>query len=174
MIDMHPIPPCVNIPRETWATLSANMRDEIVRAWQELSAGIAIAKDKRCGRPKSHRQHPHQAVSFYALHLLDMAIWRFPTNAVKIAEAEALRAKLAPDVERMAQNDSLQEYHELAERSGTTLAEALGKYVAAEQRLRADPVNEMARIMRSVGIDPEAWARSQLAQDDDSIPDEAA
>jgi hypothetical protein len=152
--------PCL-ISRTAWDATPVDLKSEIIRRWREHERGIAICNDRRCGRRKRA-----PSPSFYALHLLEHDIWKFPTNTVKVAEAEEMRAKLAPDVERMAQNDALAEYHELAIQSGTTLAEALRKYVAVERRLREDPVAEIARIMQRIGVDPIEFARRYLDQSD--------
>jgi hypothetical protein len=155
VIDLHPIPSGMNISPAAWIATAPVMRDEIIRMWQELSAGEAIAKDRRCGRKKPHRK-PAEALgdSFYALHLLEMDIWRFPTNTVKIAKADAMRAVLAPDVERMAQMDDLQEYHEMAAAGGTDLATVLRRYTDMEHLLKVDPLAGICEICKNIGVEP--------------------
>lgn len=165
VIEIYPLPtPLVGrISPEAWATTPVSIKSEIIRAWQELAAGIAIAKDKRCGRPKSHRSSPLLSPSFYELHLLDTDIWKFPTNTVKIERAEALRAALAPDVERMQQNDDLLPYHEMAVKSGTTLARALQRYINMEQLLKEDLGAGIVVILEQLGIDPIKFLTDYLA-----------
>lgn len=162
MVDLYPIPSRMNISRESWLATPQIIRDEIVRAWMELEKGIAVRKDARCGRRKSHGRHG-AAVSFYELYCLEMEAWARPDIVPLQQEIAALRAKLAPDVERMKANDDLAEFHELAIKSGTTLAEALGKYIAVEKRLRTDFDNEIVRILENCGVDPDDFATVTLA-----------
>lgn len=154
MVDLFPMPSGMNISRPVWIAMTPVLRDEIIRMWQELSAGEAIAKDRRCGRPKSHRKQ--YGDSFHALHLLDMEIWHRP-NAKKIAEADALRERLAPDEERMRvedeRNASLEEFHQMAAAGGTNVAAVLREYVGLENLIRQDPVKGLKILGRRVGVD---------------------
>lgn len=163
VIEIYPIPPCLKISPAAWDATPIPIKSETIRAWIELGRGIAIAKDRCCGRPKPHRSQPVPSPSFTALHLLEIDVWRYPTNAVKIAEAEAMRSALASDMQRLADQDALEPYHQMAIRSGTTLVNAMRAYVAAEERLRRDPVTEIARMMINMGMDPVATARRYLA-----------
>lgn len=155
MTDLFPMPDCMNLSRVDWIATPPVVREEIIRAWQELSAGIAVRKDRRCGREKSHKQYP-AGNSFYALHLLDMEKWYRP-NAKKIAEADALRERLAPDFERLRlleeRDAGLAPFHTLAEAGGTTLATALRGYVEMENMVRANPIKGLGMIASKAGID---------------------
>jgi hypothetical protein len=71
-------------------------------------------------------------------------------------------AKYAPAAERCA---SLAEYHEMAERHGTTLATVMRKYVSMENLLSSDPVEGIKAIIRNTGRDPLQWARTLLEYD---------
>jgi hypothetical protein len=161
-----PIPTGMNISQQNWNACSAEMRSEIVRMWQEGNAGLAIYKDRRCGRPKSHRSRPRPAVSFYELHQLEFEAWRWGNlSPAEIARAAELREALASDVERMQQNDGLEEYHELAAKNGTTLAAALHRYTNMENLLKEDLTAGLKAIARNAGLDLTAWAHRQLEAD---------
>jgi hypothetical protein len=157
-----PAPDGFNISREAWFATSPVMRDEIIRLDREMSEGLAIAKDRRAGRGKRAPGKPPPGKrtmgGWYELLMCER-----DGSPAKLARAAELREALAPEAERMALNDDLAEYHALAESKGTTLTAALGRYIAVEQRLRADPYVEILRIAEAAGIDIEAWARKQLA-----------
>jgi len=155
VIEMYPIPTGLKISQADWDASPTELKSEIERMWCELSAGIAIQKDRRCGRLKSH-QRPSE-VSFHALHLLDMDVWRYPTNEVKIAKADALRAALAPDVERMAQMDGLEPFHDMAKATGKRLSDVLRNFINMENLLREDFTAGIFKICENIGIDPLAF-----------------
>lgn len=50
------------------------------------------------------------------------------------------------------QFEGIREYAELAERSGTDLPTALGKYVAIENKLRQDPVAGLQQVVANLGL----------------------
>ncbi|SIO53824.1 hypothetical protein SAMN05443247_07622 [Bradyrhizobium erythrophlei] len=163
MIELFPIPtPLVGkISPEVWRDTSEVVQTEIVRAWRELSAGIAIQKDRRCGR---RRRAP--ADSFYALHLLDMEIWRRPDKGDLIAKAEQLRELLAPDEALLNAPDDLADFREMAKLSGKTLDAVLREYIAIEQLLRAGQIKGFELLAKKVGIDLKAWAADVLWPDE--------
>jgi hypothetical protein len=68
-----------------------------------------------------------------------------------VTELERGIERYRPASERDA---SMQEWHEMAAKSGTTLKAALEKYVGVEQRLREKPVAEICRIIANAGEDP--------------------
>jgi hypothetical protein len=152
VVDMYPQPSATNISREDWIATTPVVRDEIIRAWQEMEQGIAVGKDKRCGREKSHR-HEAAGDSFYGLHVLDMLIWRRPDDEALQEKAAALRERLAPDVARMQANDSLEEYHALAEAGGKKLADVLAQYIAIENMVRQDPIKGLQKLAKRYGLD---------------------
>jgi hypothetical protein len=78
-------------------------------------------------------------------------------------EFEKGAAKYAPAAARYAE---LQEYHEMAERSGTTLKAALERYINLENAIRADPAQGICIVLKNIGRDPVEWAKSVLASDD--------
>jgi len=63
---------------------------------------------------------------------------------------EGYQAKLAP----------LRQFDEMAQAGGTTLPEALGKYVNMENMLRADPARGMVEVCRNLGVDPRQMAEA--------------
>jgi len=166
VIDLHPLPTCLNISREAWIATSPELRDEIIRAWQELQQGISVRKDRICGREKSHRAKS-AGDSFFALHELDMAIWRRPDNTALQKEAAALRERLAPDMERVQlvldRDESLAEFHQRAKAAGTTVADALRQYVGLESMIRQDPVKGLELLLKRSGVDPVDFATVALA-----------
>jgi hypothetical protein len=166
VIDMYPQPSATNISREDWIATTPVVRDEIIRAWQEMEQGIAVAKDKRCGREKSHKRPSAGSDSFYALHVLDMLIWRRPDDEALQEKAAALRERLAPDVARMQANDSLEEYHALAKAGGKELADVLRQYIALEQLIRQDPIKGLQMLAKRYGLDFADVLRKALESDD--------
>jgi hypothetical protein len=67
--------------------------------------------------------------------------------------------KYRPAAER---DVDLAEYDALAAAGGTTLAEALRKYVGVEQRLRENPVAEICMLITKAGKDPVEFFRTYL------------
>ncbi len=170
VIDLDPMPTALvgKISREAWHATSSEVRSETVRAWQELLAGIAIAKDRRCGRLKSHRQ-PGSGVSFHALHLLEMDIWRRPDDAAKVASAEVLREQLAPDEAWLHEQDETFALFESAQAAGIgrgmTLPQYMHSRIALENAIRRDHVSGLARALLMVGIAPVELAKKIFAND---------
>jgi hypothetical protein len=156
VIELFPIPQGFNITPEAWAATPAVMQSEICRAHREISQGIAIAKDVRCGRPKAHRRPASApAPGFYALHRLELEIARKPDDAALQAKAEEMREALAPDVTRMAENDDMQEFEQYARREhGMTLPEYIKSRAALEQLIRRDPIEGIAQVCEMIGRDP--------------------
>jgi hypothetical protein len=163
IVELFPIPTALKIDKATWNSMPAESRDEFVRMWREGEQGLAVWKDRRCGRPKSHRTRGAAAVSFYELHLLEHEIWRRGSDADLVAKADALRLALAPDVARMALDDALVDFHEMAVKHGTTLAAALERYTAVEGELRAHPYEALVRLGSAAGLNMEAWATVVMA-----------
>jgi hypothetical protein len=175
--EFNPIPTPLQISPEAWRACSPDVQTEVTRAWQELSAGIAIQKDRRCGREKPHRRaNGDMGISFHALHCLDMEIWRRPQDVAKIAKAEVLRRALAPDVERIEQdiaeeaqriedNRYIHEtYGPMAKKAGLTLEEWIRRFVSIEVSLRTKPIKGFVQICKLIGVDPHEWAAAELAK----------
>jgi hypothetical protein len=53
-----------------------------------------------------------------------------------------------------ARDAELVEFHELAATGGTTLAAALGRYVAMENMIKADFIAGIFKICENMGLDP--------------------
>ena len=177
MIDLFPMPTCWQLDRAAWIATAPELREEIIRMWREIEQGVAVTKDKFCGRPKSHlRPAAAQADSFFALHLLDHALWKRPDDAALQAKAAALRLRLEPDAARyaamQARDADLTEFHALAKAGGTTVSAALGKYIAVEQQLRADPIKGLETLARRYGVDLADMLASAL--ETEPVPDAAA
>lgn len=170
MIDMYPQPSATNISREDWIATAPVVRDEIIRAWQEIEQGLAVQIDRYCGREKSHKRPSPGGDSFYALHVLDMALWRRPDDEALQARAAALRERLAPDAERhkamLNRDASLAEFHALAKAGGKKLADVLAQYIAIEQLIRQDPIKGLQMLAKRYGLDFADVLRKALNADD--------
>jgi hypothetical protein len=66
-----------------------------------------------------------------------------------------------------ARDAELADFHDQAVKGGTTLKEALRKYVALEDMLRADPDRGLEALFENIGISPLEWATKLLGQ----VPD---
>lgn len=137
---IEPAPDRFNLSREEWAKTPAVIREEILRMHREMNEGLAILKDRRCGRRKRVRG------GFWELHCCE--------RDGNLARAEELRAALAPDEERIAANDALEEFHKMAKRNGKTLVEVLIEYVKLENLLRTDLRDGFFALCERIGFDP--------------------
>jgi hypothetical protein len=70
-------------------------------------------------------------------------------------------AKYSAGAERDAE---MAEWHAMAAEKGTTLPEALGRYVTMQALLERDPLLGLQVIARNTGLDLEAWSRRVLAE----------
>jgi hypothetical protein len=165
VIDLHPMPTSLvgRISRENWIATAPVLRDEIVRAWEELSAGKAIGQDVRCGRPKRATGD-----SFFALHQLEMEHWRRP-DAKLAAQIDELGKRLAPDLERMMAKDDMEEFHDMARRRGTTLPVLLREWVSLEITLRRDIEKGIEMLANKLGVDLRDVAAQALEAQPDSV-----
>jgi hypothetical protein len=87
--------------------------------------------------------------------------------------------RLAPDAARyqamLDREGGLVEFHVLAKAGGTTLAEALARYISVEQQLRADPIRGLETLARKYGVDlADVLARALEAPEADAVPDAVA
>jgi hypothetical protein len=165
---IEPAPAGFNVSREAWARTPAVVRDDILRAVEELSECIPIQRDIAAGRVRRHGREsgPNGGKRVLGGHWELYACESDPTPA-NLARASQLREALASEIAHwvaVEQRDmDLSEFHALAKAGGTTLREVLEKYVAVEQRLRLDPAAELARIAETLGFDIDEWARGVLA-----------
>lgn len=60
----------------------------------------------------------------------------------------------------------VEQYAEMAKKSGTTLPVALARYVEAEKSIRENPVAGITAIMRNAGLDPAKFAQMVLQNPD--------
>lgn len=66
-----------------------------------------------------------------------------------------------------ARDADLADLHDRAAKGGTSLKEALTKYVGLEDLLRTDPDRGLEAIFQNIGISPREWARKLLGQEAD-------
>jgi hypothetical protein len=157
VIDLFPPPPFWQLDRAAWIATAPELRDEVIRMWREIEQGVAVTKDKFCGRPKSHlRPAAAQADSFFALHLLDHALWKRPDDAALQEKAAALRLRLAPDAARyaamQARDADLEPFHALAKAGGKNLADVLAQYISVENMIRQDLTKGLELLAKRSGI----------------------
>lgn len=157
VVDLHPIPSRMRISREAWIATPEVVRDEIIRAWQEQEQGLAVQKDRYCGRKNSHRTEVAADDSFCALHRLEMALWRRPDDATLQAKADAMRERLKPDAERhkamLNRDKDLTKFHQMAKRQGKSLPDVLREYIGLENMIRQEPVRGLDLLARRSGVD---------------------
>jgi hypothetical protein len=148
---IDPPPPGFDISRESWAATPAVMRDEIIRAFDELSEQIPIAKDRAARRRK------RSLGGHWELHCCERD--GSPANLARAAELrEALASEIAHHA-LVAQRDAdLEPFHAMAKAAGKKLPDVLREYIAVESRLATDFENEFARIAERFGVDLEDWA----------------
>jgi hypothetical protein len=158
---IEPPPEGFNISREDWSKIHPDVRSETIRMFREMGEAIPIDRDRRAkGRAHRGKRVPG---GFLELHCCE--------RDGNLARAAELREILAPEIARIAENDSLAEYHDLAAKAGKRLPDVLQAYIEMESFLRRDPVAGIALLMRNLGLDPEAEARRYLAEPE---PEEAA
>jgi len=75
-----------------------------------------------------------------------------------------LTAGLRKHQSAAARDAELSDFHERAAKGGTTVKEALSKYVALEDMLRTDPNRGLEAIFQNIGIAPREWAAMLLGQ----------
>lgn len=95
------------------------------------------------------------------------AAWTALPDAVKGEVHRAIREMEKGLQEKDARLAPLKPFFDLAQRTGTTLPEAMSRYVAMEQALRQDPIRGMDAIARNMGLSLEAIARRVLGQPQD-------
>jgi hypothetical protein len=66
-----------------------------------------------------------------------------------------------------ARDADLADFHDRAAKGGTTLRDALARYVSLEDLLRTDRDKELEAIFQNIGISPYEWATELLVQ----VPD---
>jgi hypothetical protein len=82
-------------------------------------------------------------------------------------EAE-LTAGLAKHRSAAARDAELSDFHDRAAKGGTTLREALSRYVSLEDLLRTDPDKGLEAIFQNIGISPREWATKLFGQEAES------
>ena len=93
------------------------------------------------------------------------------------AEVLRLEAELTAGLKKhqaaAARDAVLADFHDRAANCGTTLKEALSKYVSLEHMLRTDPDAGLGAVFHNIGISPREWAAKLLGQEEDCTTEEA-
>lgn len=138
-----------------WADVPIDARSEILRMQKELTQGIAIAKDRRCGREK------RDADGFYGLPTLEESLLTMNPGSARtaaLARIEKLKAKLANDETEMESRDEMfADLQQHVAGRGMQPHEYLGQCVELEKTLQADLVGGIFKILEMRGIDPLQW-----------------
>ncbi|MFT8896274.1 MAG: hypothetical protein ABF968_04845 [Acetobacter sp.] len=119
----------------------------------------ADGKSDRAERPAADRRYstPPETMLPKAKE-----VWANTPNAVK-AEVYRIQQEAAQEREQVSKIkeswDKIAKYDEMAKESGTTIDVALGRYVDMEQRLRENPVQGIAEILKNVGLTPQQYAK---------------
>jgi hypothetical protein len=66
-------------------------------------------------------------------------------------------------------DQGLNEFHEMAQKSGTDVKTALSKYTALEGLLRSDPIKGLAEVFNNLGISPREYAAHIMGQTPDQV-----
>lgn len=114
-------------------------------------------RDDGKGRPSDGRHTEPPA------HFLPRAKekWDNVPNVVKseIARTFKEHETATAQYKEIARNwDDIREYDEMAKASGTTLKQAMTRYVSMERELNNNPAQGIAAILQTVGLTPEAYA----------------
>ncbi len=130
-----------------WQNTPEETRAWIVRRDAEQLRGIAIAKDRRYGRPKNDPD------GFYGLQLAKEQLAylerHLPADHAALIDARA-------QVERWSAHEEawfarMQGFENYAKARGMTLAQLLGYYEAIEQRMLANPIDGMRYLWELTG-----------------------
>jgi hypothetical protein len=148
---IQPAPPGFNVSREAWSKTPIVMRDEILRAHGEMGEAIPIARDRAA------RRRSRSMGGWFELHCCER-----DGNLARVAE---LREMLAHEVDPQQRDAELAEFHALAASRGTTVKNALGRYINMENLLRANPIEGIKAVAKNAGIDLESWARDVLEEE---------
>jgi len=148
---IQPAPPAFNVSREAWSKTPIVMRDEIWRAYTEMSEAIPVAKDRQA------RRRSRSLGGHWELHCCERN-----GSPSAMARADELRLALASEIAHWAaveQRDAdLAPFHDMAKAAGKKLPDVLREYIGVESRLKVDFDNEFRRIAERFGVDLESWA----------------
>jgi hypothetical protein len=154
---IEPAPKRFKISREEWARTPAEIRSEILRMDEEMSEGLAIAKDRRAGRVKKREPGKRVPGGFWEAWKIERSGGTVPPK---------LRATLAAEEADWAE---MEKYHEMAEAAGTTVKAALTRYVALENLIRHDPQRGIEALCEYLDIDQFDLARRYLAEPENEV-----
>lgn len=77
---------------------------------------------------------------------------------------ENMEKGIAEGREAMEFRKGLRQFEDMAKQAGTTVHEALQRYVAIDQELRNNPGNALEKILATVGLTPQQYAQHILGQ----------
>jgi hypothetical protein len=87
--------------------------------------------------------------------------WASAPDTVR-AEVLRLEAELTAGLKRhkaaAARDAELSDFHDRAAKGGTTVREALTRYISLEDMLRADPDKGLEVVFQNIGLSPREWA----------------
>ncbi|WOH58527.1 hypothetical protein [Bradyrhizobium sp. BWC-3-1] len=98
--------------------------------------------------------------------------WAATPQAVRgevLRMEKELKAGLEKYQVAAARDADLADFHNRADRRGTSLKEVLSGYVRLEDMLRADPDKGLEVLFGNIGISPCEWAVKLLGQEMDSV-----
>jgi hypothetical protein len=100
------------------------------------------------------------------------AEWASVPETVR-AEVLRLEAELVAGLKKhqfaATRDADLARFHDRAAKCGTTLEDALSRYVSLEDLLRADPDRGLEAVFQNIGVSPRDWATKLIGQREDSI-----
>lgn len=92
------------------------------------------------------------------------AAWRDAPPAVKAEIRRALAENEKGIKEYQDRFEPLKRFDDMAKRSGTTMADAMERYIGFEQMIRRDPIRGLDAVARNIGTSLEDVARHVLGQ----------
>lgn len=114
------------------------------------------AKPEVKTEPKAERRTPIEPPAKFLPRAKELWV-----NVPHEVRSEVSRALTEAEQEMTAARESAKEYEsirpyaEMAKQSGTTIDQALGRYVQMEQTLRSDPTNGFKSLLQNMGIGPQ-------------------
>lgn len=141
------------LPAGAWEASPGCVRSEIIRADAEMRRGIALHKDRICGRGK------RDPLGFYGLERAEDELHKLETRGARkraIEDARAtvasLKTSLAKDAELI---EVILEFGPFAAAQGKTLVQKLEEYTHIEGLMRnGDMAGMFFEICAMVGADP--------------------
>jgi hypothetical protein len=147
--------------------LNATAADkDALRMIDGIDDGVSSAKPSHTAEPPPKR--------FSAAAVED---WAFTPETVR-AEVLRLEMELTAGLKKhqsaAARDADLAGFHHRAANCGTTLKDALSRYISLEDLLRSDPDKGLEAVFQNIGISPREWATKLLGQEADSTAEAVA